>query len=154
MKTGYIVTFILVCTLGVGSAFAAIYPFTIFTDNGDYNDHPGINIYMDVWDGDDRAKFTFYNDSTVQSSITNIYFDDGTLIGATLSIINGPGTLFAEDGPTNLPSGGDVGFDADREFNIGATPPPPDNGINHIGEGEWVTAYEAPFVFLSAAALS
>ena len=138
MKTSYIVSVILVCTLGAGSAFATIYPFTIFTDNGDYNDDPGINIYMDVWNGDNIAYFTFYNDSTVQSSITNIYFDDGTLIGATLDIINGPGTLFAEDGPDNLPGGSIIGFNADREFNIGATPPPPDNGINNIG-GEWVT---------------
>ncbi len=118
---------------------ATIYQFEIFTNNGNFNDDPGINIYMDVDNGDSIAEFTFYNDSTVQSTITNIYFDDGTLIGATLGIINGPGTLFAEDGPTNLPGGNIIGFDADREFNIGATQPPPDNGINNIGPGEWVT---------------
>ncbi len=139
MKTSYIVSVILVCALGAGSAFAALYPFEIFTDNGDFNDDPGINIYMDVWNGDNVAKFTFYNDSTIQSSVTNIYFDDGVLIGATLGIINGSGTDFAEDGPGNLPNGNDIGFDADREFNIGSNPPPPSNGINNIGVGEWVT---------------
>lgn len=118
---------------------AAIYPFTIFTNNGNYYDDPGIDIYMDVWNGDDVAKFTFYNDSTVQSSVTGIYFDDGVLIGATLGIINGSGTLFAEDGPANLPGGNLIGFNADREFNIGPEPSPPANGINNIGVGEWVT---------------
>ena len=141
MKTSYIVIFILVCTLGVGSAFGALYPFEIFTDNGDYNDDPGINMYMDVHNGGNIAKFTFYNDSTVQSTITNIYFDDGTLIGATMGIINGPGTDFDENdpSPSNLPGGNTIGFDADVEFNIGPEPAPPHNGINNIGAGEWVT---------------
>ncbi len=141
MKTSYIVIFTLVCTLGVGSAFATIYPFTIFTDNGNFNDDPGINMYMDVWNGGSVAKFTFYNDSTVQSTITNIYFDDGVLIGATLGIINGSGTDFDENesNPNNLPGGNIIGFDADREFNIGPEPAPPANGINNIGVGEWVT---------------
>ncbi len=141
MKTSYIVIFTLVCTLGVGSTFATIYPFEIFTDNGDFNDDPGINMYMDVYNGGNVAKFTFYNDSAVQSTITNIYFDDGTLIGATLGIIDGPGTDFDENepNPSNLPSGNTIGFDADREFNIGPEPAPPANGINNIGAGEWVT---------------
>ena len=141
MKTSYIVIFILVCTLGVGSAIATIYPFEIFTDNGDFNDDPGINMYMDVYNGGNIAQFTFYNDSTVQSTITNIYFDDGTLIGATMGIINGPGTDFDENepNPNNLPGGNTIGFDADREFNIGPEPAPPTNGINNIGAGEWLT---------------
>ncbi len=118
---------------------ATIYPFTIFTNNGNFNDDPGINIYMDVTNGGSVAEFTFYNDSTIQNSVTNIYFDDGPIIGSTMNIINGPGTLFAEDGPTNLPSGNTIGFSADREFNIGAEPAPPANGINNIGAGEWAT---------------
>ena len=118
---------------------ATLYPFEIFTSNGLYYDDPGVDIYMDVGNGGSIVDFTFYNDSTVQSSITNIYFDDGTLLGATLSIINGSGTLFAENGPDNLPNGVEIGFDADREFNIGSVSPPPNNGVNNTGPGEWVT---------------
>ncbi len=129
----------LVCILFLQTSYAAIYPFEIFTDNGNFNNDPGVNVWMEVSNGDNIVEFTFYNDSTVQSTVTNIYFDDGTLIGATLSIINGAGTLFAEDGPNNIPGGEEIFFDADREFNVGAEPPPSSNGINHIGIGEWVT---------------
>lgn len=118
---------------------ATIYQFEIFTNNGNFYDNPGMDIYMDVSNGGSVVEFTFYNDSTVQSSVTGIYFDDGPMIGSAMSIINGPGTLFAEDGPGNLPSGNMIGFDADREFNIGSVPPPPENGINNIGVGEWAT---------------
>ena len=118
---------------------ATLYQFEIFTDNGSFYDDPGINIYMDVSNGGSIVEFTFYNDSTVQSSVTNIYFDDGPMIGSTMSIINGLGTDFAEDGPANLPGGNMIGFDADREFNIGAEPAPPANGINNIGLDEWAT---------------
>lgn len=124
---------------GSTSYCGVIYSFEIFTDNGLYNGSTG--FYMDVDNGGSLVDFTFYNDSTVQSSITNIYFDDGTLLGATQSITNGSGTDFAEDGPGNLPSGNEYpgGFNADREFNIGALPPPPANGVNNTGAGEWVT---------------
>lgn len=139
MKTCYILVVFLVCTLGAGSAFATLYQFEIFTDNGNFNDDPGMNIYMDVTNGGSVAEFTFYNNSTVQTSVTNIYFDDGPMIGAAMNIVNGSGTNFAEDGPTNLPGGNMIGFDADREFNIGAEPAPPSNGINNIGPDEWAT---------------
>jgi len=129
----------LVLVLCAAPVHATFYPFEVFTDNGLFNDDPGLDFYMDVSNGGAIAEFTFYNDSTVQSSITNIYFDDGTLLGATMGILNGPGTLFTEDGPTNIPGGNMIGFDADREFNIGADPPPPVNGVNNIGTGEWVT---------------
>jgi len=113
--------------------------FEIFTDNGLYDDATGFS--MDVSNGDSIVGFTFYNDSSVQSSITAVYFDDGALLGATYDIINGSGTAFAEDGPNNIPGGNNYpgGFDADREFNIAATSPAPENGVNNTGEGEEVT---------------
>ena len=141
MKASYILVLILVCMLGAGSAFGTLYPFTIFTNDGDYNDDPGVNIYMDVDNGGNIAKFSFYNDSTVESTVTRIYFDDGTLLGATQGIINGPGTDFVEKypGPGDVPGHNIIDFNADREFNIGADSPPPVNGISNIGVGEWVT---------------
>lgn len=139
MKRLAAVIAILVC-FGSISYGGVSYPFEIFTDNGPYNDSTG--FYMDVDNGGSSVDFTFYNSSTIQSSITNIYFDDGTLIGATQSIINGSGTFFIEDfGPGNLPGGNDYpgGFNADKQFNVGADPPPPADGINNTGDGEWVT---------------
>lgn len=137
MKRFAAVIAILVC---FGStSYGVIYQFEIFTDNGPYNDSTG--FYMVVDNGGSLVDFTFYNDSAVQSSITNIYFDDGTLIGATQSITNGLGTYFVEDGPGDLPNGNDYpgGFNADRVFNTEAEPPPPANGVNNTGTGEWVT---------------
>jgi len=100
---------------------------------------------MDVFSddsSDSTAKFAFYNNSTVDCTVTRIYFDDGTLLGGSdLNIINSPGTLFNEGfpGPSNIPGGKEIGFVADKEFNVGAESPPPENGINSILAGETVT---------------
>ncbi len=126
----------------VPSAQGVIVPFDIFTDNGDYSDGSLVDIFMDVFNGEGVAKFKFYNSSSTQCSITNIYFDDGSLLGID-SIENGSGTSFDRPtgGPGNLPGGNllDPDFIADREFNVGADSPPYHNGVNHIGPGEWVT---------------
>jgi hypothetical protein len=50
--------------------------------------------------------------------------------------------LFVEGipGQQNLPGGETIGFYADREFTIGADPPPSHNGVNAPPPGlEWVT---------------
>ncbi len=118
---------------------AVIYPFEIFT-NSIYDDDPGINIYVDVFNGNGTAKFQFFNDSTIASSITGIYFDDGTLLDIN-SIDHGPGTLFAQPAsPGNLPSGNDLfpPFITTGEFSVDGSPPPPLDGVNN-NAGEWVT---------------
>ena len=117
------------------------YPFQVFTaDSGDFN-NPEINMYMEVSNGFEKVDFTFYNISSVRSSLARIYFDDGLLLGIT-SIINGPGTSFSEvfPGPGNVPGAGllDPPFEANREFSIGAEAPPPDNGVNPPPPNEWV----------------
>lgn len=133
-----VVVVFLCCT---GSSYAVILPFQIFTNDGQYNDNPGALFYVDVTDGEGTAAFTFYNQSTFDCSIARIYFDDGSLLGVD-EIIDGPGTNFekAFPGPGNLPNGGLLTppFVADREFNIGAVNPPPENGVNSIPAGEWV----------------
>jgi PEP-CTERM motif-containing protein len=129
----------------VQSAFAVLYPFEIFSENGSYWDDPGINIFMDVFsDGssDSTAKFVFHNNSTVDCVVARIYFDNTNLLeGSVLNIINGPGTLFNEGfpGPGNIPGGNEIGFVADKEFNVGAESPAPKNGINSILANETVT---------------
>ena len=117
------------------------YPFQVFTaDSGDFN-NPEINMYMEVSNGFEQVDFTFYNISSIRSSLAQIYFDDGLLLGIT-SIINGPGTSFSEifPGPGNVPGAEllEPPFVADREFSIGAVSPPPENGVNPPPLNEWV----------------
>jgi len=123
----------------LGTADAVIFPFQIFTNNGEYNDNHGAIFKVDVTNGEGTAKFTFYNESTFDCVIAAIYFDDGSLLGID-EIINGPGTEFEKDGPGNLPGGNLLNppFVADREFNIGADNPAPQKGVNAIPTGEWI----------------
>lgn len=132
-----------VLTLGLVAnvSRAGVYPFEIFTANGDYCDDPRVNLSVNVTGAPGFVDLTFYNDSTVASSIARIYFDNDSLLG-TQQITNGSGTDFgtAFPGPGNLPGGKNLvpPFEADREFTIGANAPPPENGINNAGTGEWV----------------
>lgn len=119
------------------------FPFEIFTENSPYADDPGWNLYVDVWDGTGTVNFTFYNDSTVQSSVARIYFDDGSLFGVD-EIINSQGyTLFNRaQSPGDLPGGQNLvpPFVADKEFTIGSKNPPPWKGVNDGDPiNEWVT---------------
>ena len=115
-------------------------PFYQITNNEPGNfDLITPQLFMYVYNGASSAKFRFENEGPIASSITNVFFDDGTLIGSTLSIVNGPGVIFAEGVPPNdLPGGNSAPyyFDADREFNTGATSPPPANGVEP--PDEWV----------------
>ena len=132
---------VFVLGLLAGVSHATIYPFDIFTNNGQYYDDPGVDLYVDVTNGMGIVDFTFYNNSTVDCSIARIYFDDGSLLGVD-QITNSLGTAFdrAYPGPGNPPGGENLipPFDADKEFTIGAVAPPPHNGVNNVPAGEWV----------------
>ena len=143
---------LLVISLPAHICQAVLYPFQIFTDNGAYNDNPGWDLYVDVWNGSNQAYFTFYNNSSFDSSIARIYFDDGTLLGIDEiidSVDPGPPkvtyTSFNKtSSPGDLPGGTDLvpPFVADREFSIGSQNPPPWKGVNN-GDilNEWVTVH-------------
>ena len=114
--------------------------FDIFTSNGPYCDDPGLDFSVVVSNGFEHVDFTFYNNSSLDSCIARIYFDDGSLLGIS-NITNSPYTLFEEGAPgNNLPGGNMIGFYADREFTIGAENPEPQNGVVAPPPGlEWVT---------------
>jgi len=115
--------------------------FDIFTSNGNYHDDPGVKPYVVVSNGEEAiVDFTFYNISEFQSSVAQIYFDDGVLLDIS-TVTNGPGTIFSENAqtPNNLPGWNLIDFHADREFTIGALSPPPENGVNPATPLEWVT---------------
>jgi hypothetical protein len=76
----------------------------------------------------DQVSFTFTNTGSADSSIADVYFDDGTLLGIA-SILDGTGVDFEEGAsPPNLPGGNDVGFDA--TFAADSEPPAQPNGVN------------------------
>ncbi len=116
----------------------------IFTDNGIYADDLGMNLFVEVSGGAvDQVRFEFHNDSSVDSSIARIYFDDDLdlLLGiADNGIVNGPGTSFSEGGsPLDLPAGHDLVpvFEKTLDFMASADEPPPTNGVNN-DPNEWV----------------
>ncbi len=126
--------------LSVGSAHAVSVGFDNISGNNAVDAAIGeAQLFVDVTDpGSDQVLFTFSNIGLSNSSITDIYFDDGSLLGiATL--------IDADDGvggdplvdfsvgasPPGLPSGNSanpafvvtVGFSADSDS------PPPENGV-------------------------
>ena len=90
-------------------AGAATLGFDCITNNNIGNCAIGESqLTVDVTDvGSGKIQFSFYNTGSEQSTISEVYFDDGTLLGIA-------GLIDADDG-----SGGDSGVD----FSQGANPP-------------------------------
>lgn len=87
-----------------------------------------------------QVGFAFRNTGAAASAISEIYFDDGTLL-AQSTIVNGPGVNFvAGANPGNLPGGNTIlpAFNVTQGFLAEASSPPPMNGV---GPGEAVTIY-------------
>ncbi len=95
-------------------------------------------LTMEVTDqGGGIARFHFRNSGPEISSIAEVYFDDGSLLGLS-SVIDGPGVDFEPDAsPPNLP-GGNLAvppFQVTAGFLAEAVPSPSMNGV---GPAEWV----------------
>jgi hypothetical protein len=74
--------------------------------------------------------FEFKNSGPLAASITDVYFDDGTLLSIN-SIINGTGVDFSEGAdPGNLPGGNTLNPAFDATFSADSNPPVPQNGVN------------------------
>lgn len=74
------------------------------------------------------------------SSITDVYFDDGSLL-ALASVTNGPGVSFSQyASPPNLPGGNNINppFQVTAGFLADSNPPVQPNGVN---PGEWLKIY-------------
>jgi len=134
------ITFLAAVLLGLPadvSRAAVVYPLEIFTNNGSYYNSPDLDLYVEVSDGEDQAVFTFYNESLINSSITTIYFDGGSLLGIA-DIIGWTGTSFSQSAtPSNLPGGKPLesSFVTTAGFSIGSDAPRPHSGVNPC---EWV----------------
>ena len=120
---------------------AYIYDFHIF-NNADYENNPNLAFTAEVFDLGGQAVFEFRNSSTMNSVITEIYFDSEGLLELdhiTNYIVdedNKIGTKFesAESGdvhPSNLPAAHllDPVFEANVDLSAGACNPSPKWGI-------------------------
>lgn len=108
-----------------------IFGFDRITNNGG---DPGVDsqLTVDVSDeGGGKVRFTFGNAGPLASSITDVYFDDGTLLGIS-SVINGAGVSFTggSGSPGNLPSGNTINFDTTAGFLADSNAPAQPNGVN------------------------
>ncbi len=97
-------------------------------------------LKVDVTDpGSDQVDFTFYNEVGTPSSITDVYFDDGTLLGIA-TIFSSSGVSFSQGAsPMDLPGGGNASppFQVTQGFSADSDPPASSNGVNSAVE--WLT---------------
>ena len=77
-------------------ARAATYGFQCITNNSLTDAAIGeAQLFVDVTDpGGDQVLFTFINDGPEASSITDVYFDDGALLGLAAIDNSDPGVSF------------------------------------------------------------
>lgn len=90
-------------------------------------------LFMEVINsGSNQVWFRFTNIGPAASSICDVYFDDGTLLGIA-SIINGSGVAFSPSAsPPNLPGGSSITppFVVTAGFLADSDPPVQPNGVN------------------------
>ncbi len=135
--------------LSLGLVFAGIskahgYGFTTI-NGGPAADQFSVDVTAGSSAG--QAVFTFHNIGPIQSSITDIYFQDGTLLGVA-SISSSAGVDFSAPAtPGDLPGGNSINppFVTTRDFSMDSNPKNPgtmNNGVNnYTGTGlqEWVS---------------
>lgn len=118
-----------------------IYSFGAVTNNDVANTNNGIsqlNVEVNAV-GANQVSFKFTNAGPVAMSITDIYFDDGTLLGIANVVNGGPGVDFSQGAsPGNLPGGNTLSpaFQTTAGFSADSNPPTQPNGVN---PGEMVT---------------
>ncbi len=115
------------------SASATVISFDRLTSNSSVN--VASQFAADVTDlGGGLVNFRFTNTAVINSSITDIYFD-GDIFADITSLSSTAGVKYAEGAaPANLPSGTDMGFEADLAAD--SDNPTVRNGIN--AGSEWL----------------
>ena len=90
-------------------------------------------LAVDVTDaGGGQVLFTFTNLGPAASSITDVYFDDGSLLAIAL-VNNVPGVDFSQlAAPSNLPAANNASppFETTAGFSADSNPPVQPNGVN------------------------
>ncbi len=134
-------TAIVGCAIGLNASAGVVYSFGNITGN-DVNDAANgeSQLFVEVDAvGLTQVSFTFTNTGPHAMSITDVYFDDGTLLGIATIINGGSGVSFATGAaPPNLPGGNTLSpaFVTTAGFSADSNPPAQPNGVN---PGEWLT---------------
>lgn len=141
----------LVAIFGASTARADLFGFTGITNNDAGNTAAGeAQLFVDITDpGGGQALFTFLNIGPISSTIAQIYFDDGAILGIAglidvdddaLGAFGDPNVDFTQhevDGvsPPELPGGNTLSpaFETTAGFLADADNPQPSNGV---GTGE------------------
>src|SRR5262245_39436002 len=135
----------LVVALCAAKASAAVilhtetYGFTRITNNGNTNVASQLTVDVNQLDNG-KVEFRFFNDVGVASSITDVYFDDGTLLGIASISDSGAGVAFtAPASPANLPggNGNPINFQTSQNFSAESDMPVMANGVD--SSSEWVS---------------
>jgi hypothetical protein len=125
--------------LGSGSAAALTLGFDCLSNNIAVNCDIGeaqLSVEITAGPGANQVSFTFTNSGPEDSSIADVYFDDGTLLGIA-SILDGTGVDFAEGAsPGNPPAANDANPVFVASFAADSNPPVQPNGVN---PGEMLT---------------
>ena len=130
---------LLACGLLIGflmsPAQADLYTFYKLTNNN-VEDLSG-QLAVDVTaEGTSQVSFYFTNNVGIPSSITDVYFDDGTLLGIA-TITGSTGVSFAQfAAPPDLPGGNTASppFVTTADFSADSNPPITANGVNEAAE--------------------
>jgi PEP-CTERM motif len=130
---------LVLCLTAATPAFGASVGFGCITNSSAGDCSIGeTQLQLDITDeGPGQVRFTFSNSGPQQSVISEVYFDDGVLLGIA-SIVNGAGVVFQQDAnPPNLPGGNNVSppFEVTAGFLAESVPSPSMNGV---GPGEYV----------------
>ena len=138
-----LVSLVLIAAAGLDStAHADTFTFGCITNSNAQNCQTGaLQLSVEVLTAPSgQVQFIFRNTGVAAASITDIYFDDGTLLGLA-SITNGTGVDFSQGAsPGNLPGGNSISpaFQATAGFTADSNPPTQPNGVN---PGETVTIF-------------
>jgi hypothetical protein len=139
MKSRWILPAVALPLAWVTPAWAdAIYGFGGVSNNNSTNIQTGgaqLKVTVAA-EGSGQVSFAFTNSGPLASSITDVYFDDGTLLGIA-SVVDGTGVDFEQSAtPPELPSANQVNFNTTANFSADSEEPIQPNGVN---PGETVT---------------
>ena len=120
--------------LGSAQSQAETYGFRAITNNSVADAAIGeAQLFVDVTDGGNgRVSFLFMNLGPAASSIADIYFDDGALLGSDMQLFPlTSGVDFSQFAdPKKLPSGNTVNFNTSAGLSADSNPPAQPNGVN------------------------
>lgn len=127
--------------LGVSSAANAAVETTLsfyrITNNGNTNVASQLSVEVISLADPNQVAFKFYNSAVTSSSITDVYFDDGSLLGIASISDSGSSVAFtAPATPGDLPGGNAIYFETTKGFSADSDSPVLANGIN--AATEWV----------------